>query len=1123
VLAAFAAPRSYFKPLRLFERPAAAAETHGAKSALKAKPALKQSAQDRPARSDQADGAQERPAMPERQERPTVRVLKSLAGTVITVGGASGFPLPAGKSVTIMFSVTVNTPFPNNTFQVCNQGTVSGSNFSDVLTNNVCTPVCVAGQASTPLSNQTVCQGNTTTFSTTVTGNAPFSFVWKQNGTTVTNGGLSGRATIATNTVSNSTTSTLTISNTMLADATSYTADATSVACGTTVNQSATLTVNQTTATTALSPQGSCAGGTANFSTTASGTGPFTFVWKKGTTPLSNGGNITINSTATTSSLSIGNVQAADAATYSVETTGACNTATQSAALTVNQTTATTALLPQAVCAGGTANFSTTASGPGPFSFVWKKGGVPLSSGGNIAISSTATASSLSISNAQAADAATYSVEMTGACNTATQSAALTLNQNTATTALSPQTVCTGGTASFSTTASGTGPFTFVWKKGGVALSSGGNIAISSMATTSSLQLSNVQAADAATYSVEATGACNTDTQSAALMVNQSTATSAPSPQTVCPGGTANFSTMASGLGPFTFVWKKGGVALSSGGNITINSTATTSSLQISSAQAADAATYSIETTGACNTATQSAALTVNQNTATTAPSPQAVCPAGTANFSTTASGTGPFSFVWKKGGVALSNGGNITISSTATTSSLSVSNAQVADAATYSVETTGACNIATQSAALMVTDTQVPVITCPLNQVGVTAVGGSSAVVNFYPQPSATDNCASPTPVCNPPSGFGFSLGTTTVTCTASDNASPPNTAQCMFTVAVRQPSPAIKDLNTRVQALVPATLNQTQANSIITYLNAANLHVQQNLIPTACTDMANAVNQINGLTMPGGPISAAQNDGLLRYANKIRNALGCTCSGGQCLPAKRDVGVFAAQRGEFYLKRYLVTGLAERVERFGEAGDLPVAGDWDGAGIDSVGVFRAGVFHLRPARLADANGNPVGEEITVEFGQPGDLPVVGDWDGDGVTTVGVYRQGQFLLRNSNRPGPADIVVNLGEAGDLPLAGDWDGDGQVTVGVYSPTKGLFRLSNTFKDVLADIEVQWGGLGYLPIVGDWDGDGVTTIGLYGLNGEFLLRNRNEAGPPELVFTLGVRGGLPVAGRWSNVP
>jgi hypothetical protein len=95
-----------------------------------------------------------------------------------------------------------------------------------------------------------------------------------------------------------------------------------------------------------------------------------------------------------------------------------------------------------------------------------------------------------------------------------------------------------------------------------------------------------------------------------------------------------------------------------------------------------------------------------------------------------------------------------------------------------------------------------------------------------------------------------------------------------CSFTVTVRQPSPAIKDLSSRVQALVPATLTQTQANSIITYLNAANLHVQQNLLTTACADLANAVARINALTPP---ISAAQNDSLLSYANKIRAAIGC------------------------------------------------------------------------------------------------------------------------------------------------------------------------------------------------------------------------------------------------------
>ena len=48
--------------------------------------------------------------------------------------------LPAGKSITITFDVTVNDPLPAGTTQVSNQGAVSGSNFTDMLTDDPDTP-----------------------------------------------------------------------------------------------------------------------------------------------------------------------------------------------------------------------------------------------------------------------------------------------------------------------------------------------------------------------------------------------------------------------------------------------------------------------------------------------------------------------------------------------------------------------------------------------------------------------------------------------------------------------------------------------------------------------------------------------------------------------------------------------------------------------------------------------------------------------------------------------------------------------------------------------------------------------------------------------------------------------
>ena len=68
-----------------------------------------------------------------------------------------------------------------------------------------------------------------------------------------------------------------------------------------------------------------------------------------------------------------------------------------------------------------------------------------------------------------------------------------------------------GDTGVFTTTASGTGPFTYVWKKNGVVISG---------QTTNSLVLTNLGYADEGTYEVDVTGACDTAVQSAALHIN---------------------------------------------------------------------------------------------------------------------------------------------------------------------------------------------------------------------------------------------------------------------------------------------------------------------------------------------------------------------------------------------------------------------------------------------------------------------------------------------------------------------------------------------------------------------------------------------------------------------------
>ncbi len=79
------------------------------------------------------------------------------------------------------------------------------------------------------------------------------------------------------------------------------------------------------------------------FTTTAGGTGPFTYVWKKD--------NVVIVGASTNSYTVAGPITLAQAGTYSVEVTGTCGTVTKSAVLTVN---ANPVVADQSVCVGST-------------------------------------------------------------------------------------------------------------------------------------------------------------------------------------------------------------------------------------------------------------------------------------------------------------------------------------------------------------------------------------------------------------------------------------------------------------------------------------------------------------------------------------------------------------------------------------------------------------------------------------------------------------------------------------------------------------------------------------------------------------------------------------------------
>lgn len=125
----------------------------------------------------------------------------------------------------------------------------------------------------------------------------------------------------------------------------------------------------------------------------------------------------------------------------------------------------------------------------------------------------------------------------------------------------------------------------------------------------------------------------------------------------------------------------------------------------------------------------------------------------------------------------------------------------------------------------------------------------------------------------------------------------------------------------------------------------------------------------------------------------------------------------------------------LIDHVFQYGSGRDIPVTGDWNGDGIDTIGVFRDGEWTLD----TDGDGVLTPADTIVQFGAAGDMPVVGDWNGDGVDEVGVFRDGRWQLdSNGNRELDAhDRVFELGAEGDRPAVGDWDGDGADEPAIY--------------------------------------------------------------------------------------
>ena len=186
---------------------------------------------------------------------------------------------------------------------------------------------------------------------------------------------------------------------------------------------------------------------------------------------------------------------------------------------------------------------------------------------------------------------------------------------------------------------------------------------------------------------------------------------------------------------------------------------------------------------------------------------------------------------------------------------------------------------------------------------------------------------------------------------------------------------------------------------------------------------------------------------------------------------------------------------------------------------------TVRAAIAALAAAVLIPV-GAPARADTTVfpiQFGNPGDKPIVGNWpdwfDGDDAADeVGVYRPSNstFYLRHDDGYVTS---IPFGAAGDVPVTGNFFGGRGDQIGIYRPSTATFHLRFPNGGV---VTYRFGNPGDSPLVGNWDGDvnGLDEFGVYrpSTRQAFLKRDFRDDAPVDVITLPTVSGDIPFVMR-----
>jgi hypothetical protein len=201
-----------------------------------------------------------------------------------------------------------------------------------------------------------------------------------------------------------------------------------------------------------------------------------------------------------------------------------------------------------------------------------------------------------------------------------------------------------------------------------------------------------------------------------------------------------------------------------------------------------------------------------------------------------------------------------------------------------------------------------------------------------------------------------------------------------------------------------------------------------------------------------------------------------------------------------------------------FGQQTDKIVPGDFDGDGINDLVVYHPGTTANPNQGVWEIKRSSDNGITTVPWGLSSDIPVRGDFDGDGRNDVAVFRPSTGVWYVLKSTDGSFLIAQFGAAEDKPVAADYDGDGRDDIAVWRPSNGVWYVYKSSDNGF--LFIPWGAQGDLPMVGDYDGDGQNDQAVFRpTTGVWYIRRSIDGSMR--AFQFGTQGDIPAAGNFDD--